>query len=593
MPAASSLQAPQSDAFTDERRMSEMPWLKSYPEGVRWDVTFTPTGIQHLLDDTAATWPDNPALGFMGRTTNYAELLHQANCAAKGLQQLGVGPGVHVGLYLPNTPHYVIAFFAVLKAGGTVVNYSPLDAAEVLKHKIEDSLTDIVITLDLRALYPQMAGMLGKTRLRKLVVGSMAEYSASPESVSAQMKAGKVTVDVPDDERHISFAALLDNDGDHVEHPLTNPAEALAVLQYTGGTTGHPKGAMLTHGNLTAACAQYFETAGGTPPVFVEGEERSLAILPPFHIYALTVNILLGIRGAAQLFLHTRFDPEAVLKEIETEKITTFAGVPTMFTALLAHADVAKYDLRSLKFCGSGGAPLPLELAQRFTQVAGCPVLEGWGMTETSPTGTFTPIRGLQKAGSCGMPMPGIMIRMLDLEDQSRYVPIGERGELCISGPNVMKGYWNNHEATAAVTTFDGMLRTGDVATMDGDGFVYIVDRTKDMLLCSGFNVYPRTLEEAIYQHPSVKEVVVIGIHDDYRGQTPKAFVSLKPDAETFTLEELQVFLKDKLGKHEMVQALELRSELPKTAVGKLSKKELYDEERKKREASDDEQRRS
>jgi long-chain acyl-CoA synthetase len=578
-PTMSGAETSRSDACTS------MPWLKSYPDGVRWDISFTPTSVQHLLDDTAAAWPANPALNFMGRTLNYAELLDQTNRAAKGLQDLGVGPGVHVGLYLPNTPHYVIAFFAVLKAGGTVVNYSPLDAAGVLEHKIEDSRTDILITLDLTSLYPQIAAMLGKTRLEKIVVGGLGEFSASPDAVSAQMKATKSAVEVPDDEHHIRFAALLDNDGRHTEHRIADPMQALAVLQYTGGTTGLPKGAMLTHGNLTAACAQYFETAKTTPPMFIEGEERVLALLPPFHIYALTVNILMSVRGAAEMILHVRFDPEAALKEIATKKVTTFCGVPTMFTALLSHPDIAKYDLHSLKFCGSGGAPLPIELAQRFTEVAGCPLLEGWGMTETSPTGTFTPPTGARRPGSCGLPMPGIVIRMLDLGDPTRYVDQGERGELCISGPNVMKGYWKNPEATQAVTTFDGMLRTGDVAIMDADGYVYIVDRTKDMLLCSGFNVYPRTLEEAIYQHPGVAEVIVIGIADDYRGQSPKAFVVMKPGMDALTLDDLQAFLKDRLGKHEMVEALDVRSELPKTAVGKLSKKELYEEEARKRAA--------
>jgi len=339
---------------------------------------------------------------------------------------------------------------------------------------------------------------------------------------------------------------------------------------------------MLTHANLSAACQQYWATVDSTPPVLVEGQERVLAVLPPFHIYALSVNMLLGIRAAAELILHTRFDAEAVLKEISAKKVTSFPGVPTMFTALLNHPDVAKYDLRSLKYCGSGGAPLPLEVAQRFEQVTGCPLSEGWGMTETSPTGTFTPVYGKRKANSCGIPLPQIEIRMVDVDDPSRYLAIGERGELCIRGPNVMKGYWNNPEATAEATTFDGMLRTGDVAIMDEDGFVFIVDRTKDMILCSGFNVYPRNLEDAIYQHPAVAEVTVIGIADEYRGQSPKAFVKLKPGAARFSLAELQAFLKDKLGKHEMVQALDIRAELPKTPVGKLSKKELYEEEGKK-----------
>jgi len=563
--------------------MDNMPWIASYPAGVRWDIDVEPRPVQSILAATAAKWPDKPALNFMGRRISYSELRQLVLKAAGALQRLGVGPGVHVGLYLPNTPHYVIAFFAVLEAGGVVVNYSPLDAARVLEHKVEDSRTDMLFTLDLASLYPQMAALLGKTRLKKLVVGSLAEMSGAPDAVAAQMKAGGQLVDVPRDDRHVRFADLLTGEAARVEHAIGDPADALAVLQYTGGTTGLPKGAMLTHGNLSAACRQYWETVSGTPRVLVEGEERVLAVLPPFHIYALSVNMMLGIRCAAELMLHARFDVEAALKDISRLRITSFPGVPTMFTALLSHPDMSKYDLSSLKFCGSGGAPLPLEVAQRFQEATGCPLSEGWGMTETSPTGTFTPVHGKRKAGSCGLPMPRIEIKMLDITDPTRYVPLGERGEMCIKGPNVMKGYWKNPDATAAVTTFDGFMRTGDVAWMDAEGFVTIVDRTKDMILCSGFNVYPRNLEEAIYEHPAVAEVSVIGIPDAYRGQSPKAFVKLKPGAESFTLAELQVFLKDRLGKHEMIQALDIRSELPKTPVGKLSKKELYEEEDKKR----------
>ena len=277
-----------------------------------------------------------------------------------------------------------------------------------------------------------------------------------------------------------------------------------------------------------------------------------------------------------------RFDPKAALADISSQKVTVFAGVPTMFAALINDPDTPRHDLRSLKLCNSGGAPLPVELGRRFTELTGTRLVEGWGMTETSPTGTFTPMAGRARPGSCGIPHPGVTIRLLDLDDPMRYVPLGEKGEICIQGPNVMKGYWNKPEASAESMTFDGLFRTGDVATMDEDGFVYIVDRTKDMLLCSGFNVYPRVLEEAIYQHPAVREVAVIGIPDAYRGQSPKAFVALKDGAAPLTLAQLQAFLQDKLGKHEMVQALEIRADLPKTAVGKLSKKDLVDEEQRR-----------
>ncbi|MCY1204971.1 Long-chain-fatty-acid--CoA ligase [compost metagenome] len=562
--------------------MNSKPWLASYPEGVAWDHEITPTSVQQILADAVAGFPDRPAIDFMGKRLNYRELGALVDRAAKGLQALGVRPGVHVGLFLPNTPHYLVALFGVLQAGGTVVNYSPLDAAKVLEHKIEDSQTDFLITLDLAALYPQMAAMLGKTRLKKLIVGNLAEMTGAPEQVAAQMKAKNETVDISGDEHHLRFSELLDNDGRYTPHPIGDPREALAILQYTGGTTGLPKGAMLTHANLSSACEQVVITQSGTPPVLQMGTERLLAVLPPFHIYALTVNLLLGVRLAAEIVQHLRFDPKAALRDIAEKKLTTFCGVPTMFTAVIGDPDTPQYDLHSLKLCNSGGAPLPMEVGERFRAITGTWLAEGWGMTETSPTGTFSPAHGQRKAGSCGIPHPGVVIKMLDLEDPARYVPLGEKGEMCIQGPNVMKGYWNKPEATADSTTFDGFFRTGDVGYMDEDGFVFIVDRCKDMLLCSGYNVYPRVLEEAIYQHPAVHEVAVIGVPDEYRGQSPKAFVTLKPGAEAFDIKALQTFLKERVGKHEMVQALEIRAALPKTAVGKLSKKDLVDEELRK-----------
>jgi long-chain acyl-CoA synthetase len=566
--------------------MTELPWIKSYPKGVRWNAELPTMPLQQILEDSAKKWADKPALEFMGRRISYRELNDLANRAAKGLQTLGVKPGIHVGLYLPNTPHYVIAFFGIMKAGGTAVNYSPLDAERVLEHKVEDSQTDFLFTLDLKALYPQMGRLLGKTRLKKLIVGEIAEMSGAPDMVRGQMTKTDQLAQVPSDDRHITFQQLLDNDGRYQAYRIPDLNETIAVLQYTGGTTGLPKGAMLTHANLSAATSQYVESTRTEPPVLEEGRERVLAVLPPFHIYALTVNMLLGLRIGAELVLHTRFDVDAVVKDIANKKITSFPGVPTMYVAIINYPDIEKVDVSSLKWCASGGAPLPLEVQQRFQEITGCRLAEGWGMTETSPTGTFTPPNGPVKPGSCGIPIPGITIKFANVEDPSKYVPYGEKGEIAIGGPNVMKGYWKKPDATADVMTPDGFMRTGDVAYMDADGYIYIVDRTKDMLLCGGFNVYPRIIEEAIYKHPSIEEVSVIGIRDEYRGQSPKAFIKLKAGAPPITFEEMKNFLKDKLGKHEQLGAMEIRPDLPKTAVGKLSKKELYEEEARKQAAA-------
>jgi long-chain acyl-CoA synthetase len=566
--------------------MTELPWIKSYPKGVRWNAELPTMPLQQILEDSAKKWSDKPALEFMGRRITYRDLNDLANRAAKGFQNLGVKPGIHVGLYLPNTPHYVIAFFGVMKAGGTVVNYSPLDAEKVLEHKVEDSQTDFLVTLDLKALYPQMGRLLGRTRLKKLIVGEIAEMTGAPDMVRGQMGKTDQLAPVPTDDRHLTFQQLLDSDGKYQVYPLGDLKEAIAVLQYTGGTTGLPKGAMLTHANLSSATSQYVESTRTEPPVLEEGKERILAVLPPFHIYALTVNMLLGARLGAELVLHTRFDVEAVVKDIVNKKITSFPGVPTMYVAIINYPGIEKIDVSSLKWCASGGAPLPLEVQQRFQEITGCRLAEGWGMTETSPTGTFTPPQGAVKPGSCGIPIPGITIKFANVEDPSKYVPYGEKGEIAIGGPNVMKGYWKKPEATSDVMTPDGYMLTGDVGYMDEDGYIYIVDRTKDMLLCGGFNVYPRIIEEAIYKHPSVEEVSVIGIRDEYRGQSPKAFIKLKAGAPPLSFEELKNFLKDKLGKHEQLGAMEIRPELPKTAVGKLSKKELYDEEARKQAAA-------
>jgi len=557
--------------------MNDTPWVKSYPAPARWDAPLALGPVYGILDKAAQRFADRPAVEFMGRRATYRQLHALANRAAKGFQQLGVRPGVHVGLYLPNTPHYFVAFFGVLKAGGAVVNYSPLDAAQVLAHKVEDSETQILVTLDLPMLLPQMEALVGHAGLKTLVVGGLEDLGGFPDF------AGLTGGAAPDANGRVSFQALVANDGAYEQQPFGDPADTIAVLQYTGGTTGLPKGAMLTHANLTAAMSQYMETTRLDPPVLIPGEERCLLVLPLFHIYSLSACKLLCMELGAESVIHIRFDLDAVINDLAAKKITIFMGVPTMYTALLAHPSLGELDLTALKYCASGGAPLPVEVQNQFRAVTGAEVNEGWGMTETSPSGTFTPMRGMRKGGSCGIPVPRVMLKFASVTDPNEYVALGERGEICIQGPNVMKGYWKNPQATADSMTPDGFFRTGDVAYMDDDGFVFIVDRIKDMLLCGGFNVYPRNIEEAIYTHPDVAEVSVIGIPDEYRGQSPKAFIALKKGAREFSLADLKEFLKDKLGKHEMVGVVEFREALPKTAVGKILKTALYEDEAKRR----------
>ncbi|MDF3933901.1 long-chain-fatty-acid--CoA ligase [Pseudomonas citronellolis] len=553
------------------------PWTRSYPAGVSWDNDLSGLSVLDMLDESVRRWPQRPAIDFMGRKIDYRELSSLIDHAARGLQDLGVGPGVHVGLYLPNVPQYVIGFFAVLRAGGTVVNYSPLDAGEVLAHKIEDSRTDILITLDLSSLYPLMERLLHSTRLRTLVVGTLGEFGGQPGATHARLQQEGQLAEVRYGEHCLPFKSLFNNAGDWQAHPLPALEQALAVLQYTGGTTGLPKGAMLTHANLGAAASQVVMINIDNDRLMHRGQDSVLVVLPLFHVYAMVGCLLFPIAAGLEMRLHVRFDAGTVLREIHEHRIGAFPGVPTMFTALLSHPQVGEFDLSCLKVCASGGAPMPVELMQQFKAITGCQITEGWGMTETCTGGTFTPPER-PKAGSCGVPHIGVEVCFLDTEDPERKVAPGQNGEIAVRGPNIMRGYWNNPSASAESFTTDGYFRTGDVGYMDEDGYVYIVDRTKDMLLCGGFNVYPRVIEEAIYAHPAVEEVMVLGIPDAYRGQSPKAYVKLRPGHTPFSLDELKAFLKDSLGKHEMVQALEIRADLPKTAVGKLSKKLLKDE---------------
>lgn len=561
--------------------MSDFSWEKSYPPGVKWEIDIENKPVYALLDEAVKKWPGNYAVDFMDKKITYGELGELVNRAAKGFQKIGVKNGVNVGLYLPNSPHYIVCFFGILKAGGTVVNYSPLDAERELLHKVEDSETDLMVTLDLEVLYPNIAAMLSKTRLKKVIVGNLKEVLPFPKSFLYPIVKSKEISSIPKDDQHISYKSLLENDGKFDSLPVENPAEQIAVLQYTGGTTGLPKGAMLTHRNLVAACQQLRAMQQGTTSVLEDGKERVLAVLPLFHIYALTVNMNFGIAGGSEIILHPKFDLNSVMKDLDKKKPTVFPGVPTMYMAIANHPNVADYDLTSLKFCASGGAPLPVEVQDHFQKVTGCRLLEGWGMTETSPSGTTTPVTEKRVAGSAGVPVPGIEIRIFGVDDKSIEMPTGEIGEIGIKGPNVMKGYWKKPDATAEAFVDDFFL-TGDTGYLDEDGYMHIVDRTKDMITSGGFNVYPRIIEEAIFENPAVEEVTVVGIPDDYRGEAAKAFIKLKQGQSEFSLEDLRAFLDDKLGKHELPAAVEFRTELPKTLVGKLSKKELVEEEKLK-----------
>jgi long-chain acyl-CoA synthetase len=548
------------------------PWLEAYPAEIDWHAPFPEHPLYHFLDEAAVRFGDRPAADFLGKKTSYRVLADLVNRAARGLADLGVGKGVRVGLFLPNTPFYVIAYYAVLKAGGTVVNFNPLYAEAEIRHQIEDSGVTMMVTLDLAALYPNVAKFLGRTSLERIVICRMAEILPFPQSVLFPLAKRKEIAAFPADERHILFSRLVENDG-RLTPPPIDPREDVAVLQYTGGTTGTPKGAMLTHYNLVAnavQCHRWFH-------MVESGEERALAVIPFFHVFAMTSIMNFSVKTGTEIVMLPRFDPVQLLKTIHRTKPTFFPSVPTLFTAIKNRPEVGKYDLRSIRRCISGGAPLPLEVKHDFEALTGCQIVEGYGLTETSPTATCNPLATGGKDGSIGIPMPGTTVEIVSLDDGTSPVPLGERGELVISGPQVMKGYWRKPDETAKVLQ-DGRLRTGDVGYMDADGYIFIVDRIKDLIIAGGYNVYPRNIEEAIYQHPSVLECCIVGVPDAYRGQTVKAFVVLK-QGETLSTEALCDFLGDKLSRIEMPKLVEFRAALPKTAVGKISKKALLDEE--------------
>lgn len=559
--------------------MASYLWDKKYPATIDWGAKLPGRPLYDLMDDAVARYDGKPFLDFLDRKFTYAEVGKMVEHAAAGFQKLGVGPGVKVGLFLPNCPQFIVCYYGVLKAGGTVVNFSPLYSEPELLHQIEDSKTEIMVTLNLKVLYPKMKAMLEQSSLRTLVIGTIAEVLPFLKSKLYPIAKSKDIANVPNDAQHISFKELLHNDGTY-NPPAIDPNEDVAVLQYTGGTTGVSKGAMLTHANLYVNAIQARLWFTGME----EGKERMMGVLPFFHVFAMTSVMNFSISVGAEIIIHPRFELVPVLKDITNKKPTMMPGVPTMYQAINSYPKLSDYDLTSIKACISGGAPLPLEVKQRFEELTGCRVVEGYGLTETAPVATCNPLEGENKENSIGIPVPGTVIEITDREDPHKVLPQGETGEICISGPQVMKGYWQRDDATAE-TIVDGRLHTGDVGYMDEDGYTFIIDRIKDLILVGGFNVYPRNVEEGIYLHPAVDEVTVIGIPDDYSGQAVKAFIKLKADGK-LDAAELTEFLREHLGKHEIPKHIEFRRELPKTLIGKLSKKELVAEEDAKYEAA-------
>ena len=554
---------------------SSYPWEQHYATGVEWRQSFTGQPLWQLLEAGAARWPNNIALDFFGKTTAYSKLAEQVRQAATGFASLGVKPGVRVGLFMPNCPQYVIAYYAVLRAGGTVVNFNPLYSKNEIAHQLKDAEVEIMVTVNLKITYDKLPQFIGTSTLRNIVVCNFGE--AMPVTKRALFAAAKAKdiAHPPKDDFHVSFGDLLDNPP--MENPPTiNPDTDIAVLQYTGGTTGVPKGAMLTHSNLSINTAQSSAWMVGLEP----GKEIMLAVLPFFHVFAMTVALNLAMANGFTVIIHSRFDLKQVLTDIAKKKPTLLPGVSTLYATINNARKLDHYDLSSIKMCISGGGPLPVEVKQQFEKLTGCILVEGYGLTESSPVTHCNPLVGENKTGSIGLPLPGTMVEVLDKDDRVTVLKQGEIGEICITGPQVMKGYLNRQDETDNVLR-NGRLHTGDVGYMDQDGYFFIVDRLKEMIIVGGYNVYPRNVEEQIYTHPSVAECAVVGLTHPRRGQMIKAYIVLKNSA-TLTEDELKEYLKSRMTAYAIPHAVEFRTSLPKSAVGKILKKELVAEENAK-----------
>ena len=542
------------------------PGEQFYPEGVHWSDPIARGTLPDLLSKAASEFGARPAIEFRDRVISYAGLEQKAEVAAAAFLRAGLGTNTSIALFLGNSPDHPVNFFGALKAGARVVHLSPLDGMRALSHKLSDSGARVLITSDLAALLPTALKFLENGLIDRLIVCEDDSWGA----------VGNPHAPVPDHPSIVRFSKFVEGATRPEQWPQVSPDD-VALLQYTGGTTGLPKGAMLSHGNLTSAVSIY-ETWGKKARMERNAIERVICVLPLFHIYALTVIMLRSLSRGDLISLHQRFDVEAVMRDIEVKRATVFPGVPTIWIAIASLPDLESRDLSSLVSCGSGGAPLPVEVAKIFERKTNMKLKSGWGMTETCSPGTAHPEGGPDKPGSIGLMLPGIEMDVVALGDSSKVLAPGEVGEIRIRGPNVTKGYWNRAEETAQAFVGDRFL-TGDIGYMDEDGYFYLVDRKKDMIISGGFNVYPQMIEQAIYEHPAVEEVIVIGVPDNYRGEAAKAFIKLRPGAVAFSLDELKAFLAGKLGRHEIPAAVEFAAELPKTPVGKLSRHELRNQQ--------------
>ncbi|WP_108651168.1 long-chain-fatty-acid--CoA ligase [Dongshaea marina] len=525
------------------------------------------------LEQVASEFAERPCLEFLGRSYSYQAIYDEVQQLAAGLQQQGVAKGDRVILFLPNCPYYVISYYALLKIGAIVVNSNPLYAPGELEHQIQDCGAKILITLDLKILCDKVMKQLPHTGLEKVLICRLARAMSTVKGALFSLFQFHKTLH-PRGAEFLEYAELIANSGEVT--PVKVNRDDIAVLQYTGGTTGNPKGAILTHGNLIANTAQVMAWFADARI----GEERILGVLPMFHVFAMTSILNMGIALGAEIVLLPRFQLEQMLKCIDRQRPTLMMGVPSIYSAVNHSPLVKRYDLSSVKYCISGGAPLPMDTKQQFESLTGCRLVEGYGLTEASPVCACNPMDGVNKEGSIGLALPETRIEVREIESPHQLLNVGEKGEICIVGPQVTQGYWHNERATANAIK-EGRLHTGDVGYMDEQGYIFLLDRLKDIIICNGYSIYPRVIEEAINRHGAVAEVTVIGVAEAEHGEIPKAFIKCVEGMEVSEAELLE-FLKEHLSPMEMPRAIEFRQVLPKTMIGKLSKKELREEHQHK-----------
>ncbi|MEN1968284.1 long-chain-fatty-acid--CoA ligase [Lentibacillus sp. N15] len=558
----------------------EKRWYKHYPNEIPTHIAYDEKPLQAFLMEGAKRYTKKKALHFMGKELSYQELYTEAKKMACYMQALGIEKGDRVAVMLPNSPQSVISYYGALMAGATVVQTNPLYKERELEYQLRDSGAKIIVCMDI--LFPTVMNVRNSTELQHVIVTGMSDYLPFPKNTVypfLQKKQYKLVVKPEQTDHTHIWKLIMEHTTENYTEVDVDPKEDLALIQYTGGTTGFPKGVMLTHYNLVANV----QMSQAWMYKAEQGKEVVLGILPFFHVYGMTAVMNLSIMFGSKLVLLPKFDPEEALKTIEKQKVTLFPGAPTIYIGLLNHPKLHKYDISSIKACISGSAPLPVDVQKNFEEVTAGKLVEGYGLTESSPVTHANFVWGNRVNGSIGIPWPDTDAKILD--NDLNEVEIGETGELAVKGPQVMKGYWNKPDETEQVLK-NGWLLTGDIGYMDEQGYFYIVDRKKDMIIAGGYNIYPREVEEVLYEHEGVQEAVVAGVPDAYRGETVKAYVVPK---DTYQLDEKELnhFCRKRLAAYKVPRMYEFRDELPKTTVGKILRRKLVDEEKEKSQHSE------